>query len=101
MPGGAPVNLRSLVEQDRVLNQLERLRTADYQAAAAELIHHGPQAIPALIEALEWRDPEMRRRAFEVLKLLWDGVVPFDPFAPEPQRRQQLAALRMEPRRAG
>src|SRR5439155_1558264 len=85
--------LRSYVEQDRVQTLLDRLRTADFQAAALELLQHGPSAIPALVDALAWRDMEMRRRAFAVLQPLWPGVG-FDPFAPEPERALQLAQLR-------
>src|SRR5438128_2678652 len=80
--------LRSFVEQDRVQTLLDRLRTADYQAAALELIQHGAVAIPALVDALAWRDMEMRRRAFEVLQRVWPGVM-FDPFAPELDRMHQ------------
>jgi hypothetical protein len=44
---------------------------------------------------------EMRRRVFEVLQRLVPGVL-FDPFAPEGERRQQLAALQARAeRRAG
>jgi lipopolysaccharide export system ATP-binding protein len=93
--------LRNYVEQDRVQTLLDRLRTPDFQAAALELLQHGPAAIPALVDALAWRDMEMRRRAFEVLQRLWPGVL-FDPFAPESDRFQQLAQLRAKmERRAG
>jgi lipopolysaccharide export system ATP-binding protein len=84
---------RTLVQQDRVQGLLDRLRTSDYVAAANELLQYGPAAIPALVDALEWRDMEMRRRAFEVLQRLWPGVL-FEPFAPEGDRLQQLALLR-------
>ncbi len=84
---------RDLVEQDRVQSLLDRLRTSDFQAAALELLQHGPSAVPALVEALAWRDMEMRRRAYEVLQRLWPGV-PFDPFAPEVERLRQLAHVR-------
>jgi lipopolysaccharide export system ATP-binding protein len=85
--------LRTLVQQERVQSLLDRLRTPDFAAAAAELLQFGPAAIPALVDALEWRDMEMRRRAFEVLQRLWPGVV-FEPFAPESDREQQLALVR-------
>ena len=92
---------RNLVQQDRVQGLLDRLRTTDYVNAAAELLQFGPAAIPALVDALEWRDMEMRRRAFEVLQHLWPGVL-FDPFAPESDRIQQLDSLRSRmDRRAG
>ena len=94
-------SLRTFVEQDRVQTLLDRLRTAEFQQAALELIQTGPSAIPALVDALAWRDMEMRRRAFEVLQRLWPGV-PFDPFGPEGDRLQQIALLRQSlGRRAG
>ena len=40
-------------------------------------------AVPDLIEALERRDVEMRRQAFDVLRRLLEGAV-FDPYAPKP-----------------
>src|SRR5262249_25660565 len=84
---------RSLVQQERVQTLLDRLRTTEFTTAAAELLAVGAAAIPALVDALEWRDMEMRRRAFEVLQRLWPGVV-FEPFAPESDRVQQLAMVR-------
>jgi lipopolysaccharide export system ATP-binding protein len=104
-PGAHPAapSLHQVVRQERIHGLLERLRTPDYQRAAAELLRAGPEAVGALVEALEWRHVEMRRRAFEVLRRLFGAPVPFDPYAPEPQRRQQLAALReaLLRRRAG
>ena len=94
-------SLRNFVEQDRVQTLLDHLRTAEFQQAALELIQTGPSAIPSLVDALAWRDMEMRRRAFEVLQRVWPGV-PFDPFAPEGERLQQIALLRHSlGRRAG
>jgi lipopolysaccharide export system ATP-binding protein len=84
---------RSLVQQERVQALLDRLRSNDFVNAAAELLQFGPAAIPSLVDALEWRDMENRRRAFEVLQRLWPGVV-FDPFAPESDRLQQIEQLR-------
>jgi len=91
----------ALVEQDRVQSLLERLRTADYQAAAAELLPHGQSAVSALIDALDWPQAEHRRRAFEVLRLLVQETVVFDPFAAEADRQPQLAALRKRFQTAG
>jgi lipopolysaccharide export system ATP-binding protein len=85
---------QALVEQDRVQSALERLRTPDYQAAAAELLQHGPPAVPALVGALEWPQMESRRRATEVLRRLVPEPITFDPFAPDAERQQQLTALR-------
>jgi hypothetical protein len=58
--------------------------------------------VPVLLEALERRDVEMRRQAFGVLQGILKGAAVFDPYAPEAQRRQQLALLREKcERRAG
>jgi lipopolysaccharide export system ATP-binding protein len=87
-----PPAIHLVVEQDRLLQLIERLKEGDTQAAA-ELLQRGRAAVPALLEALERRDVELRRRAFEVLQRLLDGAA-FDPYAPEAQRRQQLSMLR-------
>ena len=82
-----------VVEQEMVHRLIERLKT-DGAAAAAELTQRGPAAVPALLEALERRDVEMRRQVFQVLQGILKGSAVFDPYAPEAQRRQQLALLR-------
>jgi lipopolysaccharide export system ATP-binding protein len=83
-----------VVEQEMVHRLIERLKTDDAAAAAAELTQRGPGAVPALLEALERRDVEMRRQAFQVLQGILKGAAAFDPYAPEAQRRQQIALLR-------
>jgi lipopolysaccharide export system ATP-binding protein len=83
-----------VVELEKVHRLIDRLRTDDFANAARELVSRGPDVIPPLLEAMERRDVEMRRRAFEIVQYLLGGSVAFDPFAPESQRRQQLAALR-------
>jgi lipopolysaccharide export system ATP-binding protein len=83
-----------VVEQELVHRLIERLKTDDAASAAAELAARGATAVPELIEALERRDVELRRRAFEVLQTILGGSAVFDPYAPEAQRRQQIAALR-------
>jgi lipopolysaccharide export system ATP-binding protein len=91
-----------VVEQEKVHRLIERLKTDDQAAAAAELVQRGLMVVPALIEALERRDVEMRRRALAVLQDLLNDTVVFDPYAPEAQRRQQIAALRAQyERKAG
>jgi lipopolysaccharide export system ATP-binding protein len=95
-------DVHQVLEQEKIHRLVERLKTSDAAAAALELQQRGPAAVPALIEALERRDVEMRRQAFQVLQLLTDGAVLFDPFAPESQRRQQIARLREQfERKAG
>jgi lipopolysaccharide export system ATP-binding protein len=65
-----------------------------FRESFTELAQRPDTAVPALIEALERRDMEMRRRAYLVLQRLVSGTVDFDPFAPEPLRRQQVTTLR-------
>ena len=88
------VSIRNVVEQEKVHRLVDRLRTADQQAAAAELVQRGESAIPFLLEAMERRDADMRQVACAVLEAILGGPVAFDASAPEPQRRMQLAVLR-------
>jgi lipopolysaccharide export system ATP-binding protein len=99
-PPGEAVHL--VLEQEKVRRLIERLKADDHAEAAAELVQRGTAVVPALIEALERRDVELRRQAFGVLQAIVDAGWVFDPYAPEAQRRQQIASLRekME-RRAG
>jgi lipopolysaccharide export system ATP-binding protein len=96
--------VHQIVEQEKLHRLVERLQ-ADSSAAAAAAVYQfrrGRAAVPALLEALERRDVEMRRRAFAVLQQLLGEAAAFDPFAPEAQRRQQIAGLREKyERRAG
>jgi lipopolysaccharide export system ATP-binding protein len=88
------VAVHLVLEQEKIHRLIERLKTDDHPAAAAELVQHGEAALPGLLEALERRDVEMRRQASAVLHAILGGGSAFDPYAPEPQRRQQIAALR-------
>lgn len=99
-PAEEPIH--QLLEQEKVLRLIDRLRTSEGAAAAVELVHRGSGAVPALLEALERRDVEMRRSALEILCRIAGGAIDFDPYAPESQRRQQLAQLREQwQRKAG
>jgi lipopolysaccharide export system ATP-binding protein len=91
-PAEAGVHL--VLEEEKIHRLIERLKTPEHATAAAELVERGPSALPALLEALERRDVEMRRQAHQVLQHILQGAVPFDPYAPEALRRQQLAHLR-------
>ncbi|HEV3116896.1 MAG TPA: LPS export ABC transporter ATP-binding protein [Gemmataceae bacterium] len=92
-PAQPEVTVHLVVEHERIRRLIERLRAED-PAAVEELAHVGRAAIPPLLEALERRDVEMRRQAFAVLQRILNGSARFDPYAPESQRRQQLADLR-------
>jgi lipopolysaccharide export system ATP-binding protein len=85
--------IHQVVEQEKVHRLIDRLQ-ADESSVVDELLRHGPEAVPALIEALERRDVELRQRAFEILQRLLGRPVEFDPYAPEAQRRQQIADIR-------
>jgi hypothetical protein len=58
-----------------------------------ELVRRGSESLPVLLAALDRRDVELRRRALLVLQHIGGPGIEFDPFAPEQQRRHQLAAL--------
>ena len=90
-----------VLEQERLRRLVENLRTAEQAAAAEELVRNGASAVPALLDALERRDVELRRQAFCVLQMIHESAQ-FDPFAPEVLRRRQIADLRDQfQRRAG
>jgi lipopolysaccharide export system ATP-binding protein len=86
--------VHSLLEQEKIHRLIERLNTDDHLSAQQELLRRGMAAAPALVEAMERRDVELRCRAFALLRHILNGAVAFDPFAPEALRRQQLADLR-------
>jgi lipopolysaccharide export system ATP-binding protein len=102
-PESAPAAAVHLVlEHERVRGLVERLKSEGAGSAATELIQRGLEAVPALIDALERRDVELRRQAFQVLQTILKGTAVFDPYAPEAQRRHQIAALREQfQRKAG
>jgi lipopolysaccharide export system ATP-binding protein len=102
-PEAAPdVPVRLVLEQERIRGLVEHLKTESHAQAAAELEQRGRDAIPSLIEALERRDVELRRQAFQVLQAILRGAASFDPYAPEALRRQQIAELRYQfERKAG
>jgi lipopolysaccharide export system ATP-binding protein len=94
-PGSPGPAVQQVLEHERVYRTIELLRdNAQAAAAVAELVRRGPAVIPDLLDALERRDIELRRRAFLVLQHICGPAVLFDPYAPEAQRRQQIAALR-------
>jgi lipopolysaccharide export system ATP-binding protein len=96
------VSIPLVLEQDKIHRLIQRLQTDEYNSAGVDLVQWGSAAVPALLETLERRDVEIRRRAFAVLKQILNGTAVFDPYAPEALRRQQIADLREKfTRRAG
>jgi lipopolysaccharide export system ATP-binding protein len=101
-PAAAETDVHLVLEQEKLRRVVERLKSGEQAEAAAELVQRGPSAVPAILEALERRDVELRRQAWHVLQTIIKQPVAFDPFAPEAQRRQQIADLRLQyERKAG
>jgi lipopolysaccharide export system ATP-binding protein len=96
------MSLHVVLEQEKIRRIVDGLGGEDAQVARAHLVDRGAAAIPALLEALERRDVEMRKQAFAVLQQIMEGSASFDPYAQEAVRRQQIATLRESvQRRAG
>jgi hypothetical protein len=91
----------TILEHERLRVAVEQL--ADdrmVKAAMLELTSRGRRAVPVLLEALERREPVLRRRAFELLKFLASDSGPLDysPDAPDEVRLRQVAYLRAKMR---
>jgi lipopolysaccharide export system ATP-binding protein len=94
-PTKAPFTAAQLVlDQEKLQRLIESLKTPEQAHAAADLAQRGATAVPVLLAALERRDAELRQQVVAVLQAILKRAVPFDPFAPEVVRKQQLAALR-------
>jgi lipopolysaccharide export system ATP-binding protein len=83
-----------VVEQEKIHRLIEALKSPDGAQVARELALRGEAALPALLEALERRDVELRRLVFEVVRQILKREVIFDPYAPESLRKHQLMLLR-------
>jgi lipopolysaccharide export system ATP-binding protein len=93
----AASSVHSLLEQERMLELVEQLKTDQRHAAEKELHEMGSAVIPLLLQVLERPDVEMRRMGFHVLQRILDGLGGgghFDPYAPKELRRQQIQRLR-------
>jgi lipopolysaccharide export system ATP-binding protein len=89
----------SVLDHERMRLAVEKL--ADdrlVRAGMLELTRRGAEAIPVLLEALERREPMLRRRAFELLRYLASHAEPLEyfPDAPEEIRVRQVAYLRVK-----
>src|SRR5262249_33048828 len=56
--------VRLVLEEEKIRRLIDGLKSENHAQAAADLLRRGPEAVPALIEALERRDVELRRRSF-------------------------------------
>jgi lipopolysaccharide export system ATP-binding protein len=87
--------MEQLIEHERARRHVEGLRHNDtLRSCTEELLRRGKAAVPALVEALERRELDLRVRASEVLKHIV-GPFDFDPYTPdEALRMRQIALLR-------
>ena len=94
--------IQALLEQEKINQLIDSLKTPDHDRAAGELALQGRAALGPLLTALERRDVELRRQAVAVLQTILQRPLTFDPYAPEAQRKKQLAALKEQcERKAG
>lgn len=96
IPSAQPgYGMEQLLEHERSRRYVEGLRHNDtLRSSTEELLRRGKSAVPALIEALERRELDLRVRACEVLKHIV-GSFDFDPYTPdEALRMRQIALLR-------
>jgi lipopolysaccharide export system ATP-binding protein len=86
--------IHRIVEQEKLRRIVDAMWATNPAVAAEELGKRVSVGIPALFEALERRDVEVRLHAWTVLQRFLGPGAEFDPYAPEAQRRQQLLHLR-------
>jgi lipopolysaccharide export system ATP-binding protein len=84
----------AVLRQERLRQMLDWLLDDRRQQAEQEFLQAGHASIPVLLEALERRNPDLRKQAHALLERLLARKVPYDPFAPEAERRRALARLR-------
>ncbi|MFL5329579.1 MAG: LPS export ABC transporter ATP-binding protein [Gemmataceae bacterium] len=80
------------LDMDSIIEGLKD--NAKTPAIVTELVRRGGTSVPLLLELMERRDLELRRRSFLVLQHICGPAIEFDPYAPEAQRRQQVNLLR-------
>lgn len=95
-PPAPSFGMEQLLDQERVRRWIEALRNNDtLRTATEELVKRGKSAIPALLDALERRELDLRVRVGEVLKHIVGGPIDFDPYNPDDvTRHRKVAALR-------
>jgi len=97
-----PVAASPSKKGENLMATIEKLKSADHLAASAELVDRGNAIVPTLLAALDRPDVELRHQVVNVLQAILKRPVAFDPYAPQAQRKQQLASLREQlERKAG
>jgi lipopolysaccharide export system ATP-binding protein len=107
-PVESPQNFQGAVSQllefEKTRRLVEQLRDkATMEEAWKDLTAKGREAVPALLEALERREPDLRHVAFRCLQFVTQEALDFQADAPEEVRFRQVAylRLRLENKRAG
>ena len=107
-PVEAPQNFQGAVSQllefEKTRRLVEQLRDrATMEEAWKELSAKGREAVPALLEALERRELDLRHVAFRCLQFVTQEALDYQADAPEEIRFRQVAylRLRLENKRAG
>lgn len=65
-----------------------------WQAAWHDLSQRGLEAVPILLEALEWREVKIRHLAFRLLEQITGESLTYSSDAPDDVRLKQVAHLR-------
>lgn len=92
----------AVLHHEHVFELIEKLKGAEKETAEQELLATGRTALPHLIEALERRDLDMRKAAYQLICKIDPNAGEFDPYAQEIQRRMQIDRMRDRTlRRAG
>ncbi|MBL8867358.1 MAG: hypothetical protein JNK93_17505, partial [Planctomycetia bacterium] len=101
-PGAFSQPTRQLLELEKLRRFADQLATDDWQTGWHELAAKGTDAIPALLESLERREPNARHLAFRLLEQVTGQTLDFQADATDDVRLRQIAHLRVmfETRRA-
>lgn len=101
-PGAFSQPARQLLELEKLRRFADQLATDDWQTGWHELAAKGTDAIPALLESLERREPNARHLAFRLLEQVTGQTLDFQADATDDVRLRQIAHLRVmfETRRA-
>jgi lipopolysaccharide export system ATP-binding protein len=92
------MNGKAVADHEQRRRWVEALRAeATRPAAVTELLKGGRSSVPPLVEALGWREPDLRVQAFELLKRIVPAPpLQFDPFAADDVRARQLVTLQQQ-----
>jgi lipopolysaccharide export system ATP-binding protein len=103
-PSSFKGTVAQLLEFEKTRRLVEQLRDKQtMEQAWKELIAKGREAVPALLEALERRELDLRHVAFRCLQFITQEPLDFQADAPEELRFRQVAylRLRLEGRKVG